>query len=527
MENKLKTLLFYMLLAQLLNAKNELLLNKGIVDIGRTSTYLEVEVAKEKIFRDPDITIVPGSIVYADRLQSEKMDCMKDYIGTEICQESQEDCISSEVFNNGYSVLHHVTKDYEKYCGSDQIREDDRCYYDGNYNGIKEFPEIIYDYKTYEEREPIYSTFIGVWYRFPIIAEIITYLASHSGSVSTNIQNISNTVGNGPNKLAAASTTYWTEQDRKDRPWIKLANGYLCADGSLAVSTELGSLCLERPCEEGYIKDYVGYCYKPLHCPSLTTEQEDGSCKMEYDYYTYHCPDDGGEYELKWNIINSGEDCGNPSCTNSSIPPSNNCVRNDYTCPIDASQKCGKLKVGEKECGDGYIWNDNRCERIESYCGASYYNASQDVCQNILLYTKLCRNSSDIYNPTLDICSSVKKACINGIYNKEKNICESNFVGSCSSPGYKYIEETQSCIADDIELCSNPHFTYDAVYKKCIRATKVCGEGLEYDESRKKCIENICTILSTTRNGDRCETSSICDGVVTPDGKCIPSKIRE
>lgn len=70
-------------------------------------------------------------------------------------------------------------------------------------------------------------------------------------------------------------------------------------------------------------------------------------CRAEYFYYEYLCPDDLNLYELRWEIIDEGGDCGGCGYVdcycNDEFPPANNCHRLRYECPFDENRPCTEL----------------------------------------------------------------------------------------------------------------------------------------------------------------------------------------
>lgn len=96
-----------------------------------------------------------------------------------------------------------------------------------------------------------------------------------------------------------------------------------------------------------------------------------GQClgdRKYYTYYTYQCPLDANAYGNKYGVINAGGDCGalnlkydtnndgiKDHC-NYQTPPTNNCKRVNYVCPLDSTKICTE---GVKTGGNATIERDN------------------------------------------------------------------------------------------------------------------------------------------------------------------------
>ena len=99
-------------------------------------------------------------------------------------------------------------------------------------------------------------------------------------------------------------------------------------------------------CATGYAVDGDTYqCKREPDCENYYKKIRLGDvgvirCEMEYDYYDYLCPDEPNIYGNNYFPLDPGGDCGHVLCTNGPTPPTNNCVRLKYSCPVDPSKTC-------------------------------------------------------------------------------------------------------------------------------------------------------------------------------------------
>lgn len=517
---------------------NPFLLNDGIVDIGRISTTNQIEVPKELVLKEPQIEEVPNKTIYNERLQSPLVDCETDFLGTEICPTNRQECPSNEELTDGYSTVHHINKSFIKLCEPGHIKNANRCYVDENGDGQKDY---TYYRKTggYKWSGVYLSGSRSVSRKGTVTIPAYGYLeVRHYSPQACDDDN--NYVRIDIEGITIKST--WCGGSR-DTGYIK---AYENTTGS---PKNIDYYYYDRHSGGGWDKSYfleyiyaphgtvpIGYIteeisgkiyyYKNSTCPSNTEEQPDGSCKMEYDWYSYHCPTESNYYENLWQVVNTGEDCGNASCTNSATPPENNCVRVDFVCPIDSNLKCGKTVVDTVDCGDGYVWNNNRCERLESYCASSTYNSAKDICEDIATYTKLCINDGDVYSTSLNKCISNTEICKDGTYDSVTHSCITPFEAACNSTGYIYDSFTETCSDSSIALCSDNQYSYNSGTSQCIGTMTPCVTGYSYNVKTNKCELERCGSLGTLDTDLRCEKDSACVGTVTADGKCIPSVVQ-
>lgn len=518
-----------------LYGSSKFLLNNGIVDIGHKKESSEIEVPKERIINEPSMQITENKLTYQKRIQSQKFDCETDFLGTETCTQQQTVCPSNSEYTDGYSVAHHVSKDFIKQCPLGTIVDGNRCYLDENRDGEKDY------YYYVKSGRYVWS---GVYLNSSRnVNESGTVTIPAKGYLEVRhyspqaCDNDNNHVVVKIDNVSKIDT--WCRRSKDTGNVIVYRNDtdssvsvpYYYFDGHAGGGWDK-SYFLEYIygpnkiiSKDGFIEEEIGgkiYLYSGTQCPNNTIEQSDGSCVMEYDWYSYLCPTDVNIYSGVWQPVDSGSDCGNITCTNSATPPSNNCVRLNYTCPLDPNQKCGKTLNTIGTCNDGYVWNSNRCERVESFCGSSFYNASLDICQDVTRYEKLCKNSNEVYNKATDKCETGTDACVDGIYDANLNKCVMDFVPECTTQGYTYNKVSDMCEDANSPICET-QYNYDGV--SCKGEMTMCATGFSYNEVLNKCEKDVCDILNTSDSGTRCEAPSPCIGTVS-NGKCIPDTIQ-
>jgi hypothetical protein len=533
-----------MLLYSNLFATSKFLLNSGIIDIGHKQENNETQVPKEKIISDPSMQITENRITYQKRIQSEKFDCESDFLGTETCPQEKSICPSSEQYQDGYSILNHVKKNFIKQCVFGTIENNGRCYLDTNGDAIKDIFTLTKEYrllwsgkvknttKTLTETLdiPTYGSLFVQSYGAGVCDNDGSYFSiSNEGTKEVYGHcykgNMQGAYTHSPVNTGIVEIF---KNDTNSSAEITLTYSYTNYNGGHDYSTMKRWIYKwDKPFPAGWTKDDsnpdVLTFYKEPSCPFGSTEIADGTCAVEYNWYSYLCPSDLNEYGSPWQVIDAGSDCGNATCVNSATPPVNNCIRLNYTCPLNPNQKCGKTLNSVESCDDGYVWNNNRCERIDSYCGSSFYNAALDVCQNITRYIKLCGNTDEIYNSKTDKCETGLVACDNGSYESNINACAMDFVASCLSTGYSYNSASDICENPTEKVCET-QYNFDGTL--CIGEMAMCATGQVYNETLKKCeTSRICGINETIDGGTQCETPSQCDGVIS-NGKCIPNTVQ-
>jgi len=540
-----KNLIIVLFLTNSLFAISPFLENKGIVDIGTKTATTEIEVPMEYIYTEANQTIIDNEIIYLERLQSELFDCEIDFLETQTCPHGITECPSYEEFDDGYSTKHHVVKSFVKICPASTVQSAQKCYEDSNNNGISDYlKKINYEYVLSNSGSSSPAGWGGLLASYNISVGDYTYkfYAPKNDKYKVRIQTDNYaTIDIDNNQIHSDTSDYWGEESPKyvdlnsGEHTIKISAKNYAGPHGVAVAiydssddllwnTRSGQILEYNECKEGFIAE-GDYCYIASKCPDNTTEQSDGSCKMEYDWYSYHCYSDSNYYTNTWQVRETGQDCGNPTCTNGPTPPSNNCVRVDYTCPIDGNKNCGKTTASDVDCGVGYVWNDNRCERIETYCGSSTYNAAQDICQNITHYEKLCVNPTDVYDVNKNKCVSNTEICKNGAYDPNTRTCYMSFKAKCELEGYIYDVSTETCIDEDKDIC-DPQYNYIVSENICKGTMTMCASDEIYNSTSKQCEKSKCGILDTTDSGTQCETNSLCDGIITSIGKCLPNTIQ-
>lgn len=557
-----RILLFLATLELSLFAENVLLKNNGIVDIGRTQSTTKIEVPKREKITEPKMQTILNIVAYQGRNQSTRVDCETDFLGTTGCPIDDAVCPSFEEFANGSSIQHHIIKTFQKYCPTNTIKDGSKCFLDKNRDGKK---DIYSGYLSVENKNILTKTWWNnsVWdddtntqvfvpstgsKTITIGAKTYFYLKFittgsgskriNQGTAKINGKNVIDysdqyKVKAGTWEFATYSTFYKNAQALKidysissydpgtevARPLITYTTK-TCSRGELVK----GNSCLLH-CPTGFIND-GDFCSKKAVCPLHTKEQSTSSCIMEYNWYSYECPSATNIYEIPWKVINSGMDCGNPSCTNNKVPPSNNCARVNYSCPTNNLLKCNKTITKNIALPAGFILRNGRSERIIPYCGKNTYNAVLDICENITKYTKLCSNPNETYNPTTNKCETGLKACSHGIYDPTARLCVDNFLVSCPSSGFSYNYENGMCENLSKPKC-NKLYSFEPATNACRGSMKACDINYFYNKKTKECEKDTCFNFNTVNSNSRCETASLCDGTLTKIGTCIPARIQK
>jgi conjugal transfer mating pair stabilization protein TraN len=235
---------------------------------------------------------------------------------------------------------------------------------------------------------------------------------------------------------------------------LNTSDTYICNDNAYVV----GSLITADPTK----------CYKQkaLSCPSTHPEvQPDGTCKsnVNYTYYTYLCTTDINDHGNTYVPSSVGGDCTSvktdPNVStsnistlddtcNSSIPPTDNCARLNFTCNSTVRDP---VWVDNKwQCSPFPCLGDNDVEDLRSEFGTQdanndgwdegggcsgdiyVFNGSSQACTNWDMFASLasggCCSSENIYGGLVD-CSANEK---NLIELKDADQC--HYVGEfCSN----------------------------------------------------------------------------------------------
>ena len=207
---------------------------------------------------------------------------------------------------------------------------------------------------------------------------------------------------------------------------------------------------------------------------------------IDYTYYDYKCPANTGEINPKTNKPfpdwigpkDKGGDCGgvglsaNMEC-NAATPPSDNCFRNFYYCPVNPSSSCFKNPTSEKPIAQN---------QKENYI---YIGGIGQTHAKILYETPFCANG--------------------GVFNKEKYQCEISINAQCPA-GYTDTPYENTCV----KKLNDP-------------TTEKCEPGAQ--QADNLCYMSKIQVCPAGYIGDfkdKCYKEASCpeNHILTPEGKC-------
>lgn len=477
------------------SATNNLLKQKSnessIIDIGFNAPKGEYNpnIPKEWISEDPLTTEIQRLLDPRSRILSEKIDCEIDYLGRENCPVQMESCVGGDQTDDGTSQRVDKTSYTNKIKISTSRAEaqnpnslkgqyklsptggkvdGSRFNIEYEYNrsgGALPDPNALFDagYQLngkFAAKMFHFGSGCGGMTVLPVPDQIITVVAGGSnvqkrGFTKNCIQTISS--GNGDYAVVLA---IWDTKPTSLR--------YHCDDY----------------CLFGNPND-PGFGFWKWGCPTNYVDNdgiisEVGTCRKDYSYYKYSCPNDRNTYDLPWlgPVVDSGNDCdglcGPSGCVcNSPTPPTNNCIRDTYTCPSNPEQLCN-ITTEDTDSIDNIF---------ESFV---YKNGAAET------FSKTAEKA---------------KECPGGhTWDKDKNLCVIDIEYTCKGTGFTYNKDTGLCLKD---------LTCDGISMpdgSClIEPIRECEDGFEFDES-----EGECTKLPSCGN-DRydlasryCEATPLC-----------------
>lgn len=212
-------------------------------------------------------------------------------------------------------------------------------------------------------------------------------------------------------------------------------------------------------------------------------------CYKQYSYAEEVSP----ITEEQWvGPLNAGGDCrgvgldSNNSC-NSPVPPEGNCIKTEFTCPLDESLPCVKISDNSsivKNLYSGYMFNYGITE-----------HKSKEISAN-----KTCSNG--------------------GTYLADKDLCVSNKGYKCPISGFEYDSVLNECIG--VYAC-NGYFS-ESTGKCEVKPTVECPTGSYYDMYKQTCMANPkCDNGTLNPLTFQCEETVNCD---TANGWTLDSTIN-
>lgn len=235
-----------------------------------------------------------------------------------------------------------------------------------------------------------------------------TRFAHHQLSYSSTADSITATITPTPYKNNWCMTTATVTLAKKENTTVyscPVSEGY-SLNGTTCEKT-INYNYYEYSCPAGYSPLNPGYTSYSKTDPDSTNNNNltlsadvnpntvsDGNCvkNVNYNYYNYTCdagflPTNAGllnyiKYDPNITINNTTE---LSTTVNSSIPPTNNCVKNIMECPAGYYEVTGKAQACEKStivCMDGYTKvNDTTCSKQVQTCTTGILE--NELCKNV------------------------------------------------------------------------------------------------------------------------------------------------
>ena len=534
----------------LINVDDNDISGKGIIDIGSKDTYIDGAPSYLKeIIRTPALSRnIDREIIPIPRIHNE-YDCLIDEYGHEACNTELETCNAESLYNSGNATKHNATITTPK------IKTGESIYYPTNagapiYGIANIWPSFL---KTYGVKNGNYSF---NFYAPEDGTYKLTFEADNYGTATVD-------------NLSDLSTNNWGTILTKNYTLTKglhkiniNSGGDHATDAVAATMTYNGSIIWNTKTGENL--NTVSYTCPTGYYDPINNSSVDGFCQKDYIYYTYTCPTDIDQWGNSWEgpLLNSGGDCrglGVPeatggTCPNAgSIPPAENCLRYNYTCPAsNNTTECiagpNNNKVGEN-IFDGYIYSiadtiTHKNTLIESLTCPPAENQGLTCEIGWTLTDEYCQQ---IVSPDL-VIPPVSGSCDSG-YTLLNNLCypEKDGLTLMDLSGTVYYTKpatvgldpalSGTCSAKEETVCLSPVYTLDTTTNQCLTepscTTKVndvcyekperkCEPGFSYDENNKDCrrnkecllgdinyeVDNTGTVIETCRyEVDKCPTT--------------------
>lgn len=503
--------LLLIFISNVANAGTNTLINKGngIVDIGSINTiksgaafYEKKTISIAALSRLIDREILPV------KRKEDIKDCLSDPYGHETCSEELTSCNDNANYNAG-SATKHIGKDTIPTISSNiSYRLNSTL---PIYGETSAWPEPLKSYSIKNDN-----------YNFKFYAA-----NSDNYKFSIEIDNYGKySIDNGEFK----NITSWKEVNSftkylsKGEHTIQISgDGDQHTDGTaITIKNSAGNLIWNTRTGGQNITIYT--------CPIGYYKLNNSICEKDYIYYTYSCPTDIDQYGNSWKgpLVNSGGDCqGNGVsqskggvCPNAGpTPPAHNCMRYNYSCPINSSFQCiagpNTNEIG-KNIFNGYKYEIADSIKFENillkpficpdYPGINYscetgWTLNGNICEKII-------DSTNIMVPVNGVCNEGYKLIDNKCY---KEIEGTEFTKNTNGQivytkyaGNGYNKNLNSCSAPKKHECQYANYSYDKFLNKCIKApnceksinghcyskpNRYCKSGYSYDSTTKKCIK--------------------------------------
>lgn len=357
---------------------NRLLVPEGkpITDIGykHPSDVMNQQLQKVIVKLEAKLREIEGSFKLERRKITTK-DCLVDDYGFETCPESAVQCSGFMEYSRGYAIEHkeRIEEDAE-WTSVDKEHSVDGAFYGdmlvpknaGSYTGAS--TNLVYQ-DIFNSQSP--QTLFNQGWR------------TEDGKFGMLLFNFGS--GDGALKVRPAPSRYKKVVDGGGfwDDWFFNASGVHTHNGQYAtylvewdyIPSSISFIC-DDYCLISKPSSIAGYRGKGCTKDGYQYDDVTGKCVIEYKWYEYVCANEDGweafldaeqippfkkedmynQNHIMWRgpMKNTGGDCagtcGSVGCScNSPTPPEENCVRPNYTCPIDPKAECARVPTGSKE----------------------------------------------------------------------------------------------------------------------------------------------------------------------------------
>lgn len=489
---------------------SNLIKNDNIIDIGikNPSKTQNIKISKIKVETNPTLTEIPNVVLDKERNITDMATCLIDKLGHENCPNNLVQCQTQQEKTNGYSTVHNRHIESPSIHISPENPDEIIRHYNTipyvSYNSNKTkntnpsgaFNEGAYTYHEQNGKKRIfYLKFNKIDERTMLcINNKEIYYSSKNGNLANGSKNCGHIYSTAD--IWGYSGTYEFNVNNGDTIYWAALNFHGPSGGSVYIY----SCPANKPLNWSTMKcEPKGGEYR---CPTGFKLSADKSyCYNDYKYYTYSCPTNSNEYGQTWKgpVKNTGGDClgncGSYGCScNNATPPDGNCVRDNFTCPVDSSKKCSLLPsnnptAGNSSFDENYIYNlgysQKHTKTIETNmtCPVGWtLNFEKGTCEKEPNYK--CSLNGFYYDKELGACIQ-NSNCESGVKDPNTGKCLYKPNYNCPDDGYIYNSGLKKC--KKTPYCDRG--TFNPVTNKCEEEASgnVCPNGYTYNKNRNRC----------------------------------------